>query len=111
MQSAFRAVENLENFRFFVGYEDVTDVKMTSEERSEKAPRSPVHRCTKKDQKKRKWLMEQKVLAVKLSRSIGVAKTIAFLQDTRPDDFTGLSTSTLQYWIHQSKGRKSRYYE
>ncbi|ELP87405.1 hypothetical protein EIN_096720 [Entamoeba invadens IP1] len=110
MQSAFRPVSDINNYQLFIGYRKVVNGFSTSEDKSENVPVSPI-RLQQRETHKRKWEMESKIQAVKMAQKIGVSKTITYLLETRYEEYYGLSSSTLQYWINQSKGRKRRYYE
>ncbi|KAL7718507.1 HTH psq-type domain-containing protein [Entamoeba marina] len=104
MQSAFQPVRNYNNFKFYWGYKECNphnfcDNSLCSNSSENAKP------------KKRRWSLEQKVYAVHTAQSKGVSAAITYLLQTNYAEYQGLSTSTLQYWIRQSKGRKRRYYE
>ena len=107
--SVFKPVRNIFSYQiiFNSDYVDRSEDKKPAKSETETIQNS----SEKKEPTKRKWTMEDRIMAVNMTKKLGVTKTISFLTLTQPERFGKLSTSTLQYWINQSKGRKRRYYE
>ncbi|BFU19203.1 hypothetical protein EHI8A_127910 [Entamoeba histolytica HM-1:IMSS-B] len=101
-QSAFKPVRDLDKFEFFVGYERVESTCCCQ---------SSSHEDEIKLFRNKRWTMEQKLVAVRTAKKMGMSKAINFLQKTNPNEFSKLSISTLKYWVEQSNGRKKRYYD
>ncbi|KAL7719289.1 Uncharacterized protein QTN25_003655 [Entamoeba marina] len=104
MYSAFKPVKNYDNFKFYWGYQEFKP--SNSYDANGCCSSSEVQKT-----KKRRWGLDQKIIAVNTAKAMGVTAAITFLLKNNYEEYCGLSISTLQYWIRQSKGRKRRYYE
>lgn len=111
--SVFKPVRNIFSYQitFNSDYIDNSEEKKPNKSTDSETIQKSSEKIEKKEPNKRKWTMEDRIMAVNMTKKLGVTKTISFLTLTEPERFGKLSTSTLQYWINQSKGRKRRYYE
>ena len=98
-RSAFTPVMNYECYEFYIGFDKITRSPSISNEEVSKTPRN------------KKWTMDEKLVAVRVAKKLGISKAIHYLHNNNPKEFSRLSISTLKYWVEQSKGRKKRYYD
>ncbi|BFU20277.1 hypothetical protein EHI8A_178680 [Entamoeba histolytica HM-1:IMSS-B] len=109
IQSAFKPVTQRELFIIVNGLDYIISQSYTQSIESSVSKTSPQSLQRKRiPKKKKKWSLEDKKRAVKLAKTMGVTHTIDYLCGINPNIFSGLSPSTLQYWITQSEGRKKK---
>ncbi|EDR22758.1 hypothetical protein EDI_336580 [Entamoeba dispar SAW760] len=112
IQSAFKPVTQRELFIIVNGLDYIINQSYTQSTESSISKISPQGLQRKRlPKKKRKWSLQDKKRAVKLAKLMGVTHAIDYLCGINPEIFSGLSPSTLQYWISQSEGRKKGCYE
>ena len=99
VSSAFTPVVNYQLYEFYVGFDKIEKSPSISNEDVIKTPRN------------KKWTMDEKLIAVRIAKKLGISKAIHYLHQNNPKEFSRLSISTLKYWVEQSKGRKKRYYD
>ena len=109
IQSAFHPVQD--NIHYVIISTESTDSKETKESKDSKETvqekeKSIRQKKEKKPQKnervqKRKWTEDEKQTAIRLARTMGVHEAISHLTSFYSDIFSNLSTSTLNYWLHQ----------
>ena len=97
--SAFTPVINYDMYEFYIGFDKIVKSSTNSNEDVVRTPRN------------KKWTMDEKLVAVRVAKKIGISKAIHYLHQNNPKEFSRLSISTLKYWVEQSKGRKKRYYD
>ena len=65
------------------------------------APKSFSASPEKTTRNKKKWSNQLKKIAVAKAKEIGLTKATRYLQLHYPNEYSELSPSTLQYWIHK----------
>ena len=103
-QSAFHPVSNINNFTFFIGYEEqpkqIQNESICCSSRNEIIEKSEEKKPMKRN--KKKWTREEKLKAIEIVKSMGIQKGLIHLQQNLSKTYFKLTISTLQYWWKQN---------